>query len=159
LPGDPGTYTEVLTMAEAAPPASPPQPLTLDLTRWTEPVAAAFASSPAIVATSNGSDPDLAMKGSLMVWDADHLAFWERSLNETLAGLRANPKVAVLVRPQGAPPVRFYGEARLVDDANEREAIWQKTIPQEQSRDPEKKGYAVLIRVDRIRQGPQSVTR
>jgi hypothetical protein len=32
-------------------------------------------------------------------------------------------------------------------------------IPEEQARDPEKKGVGVLIRVDRIRQGPNSITR
>jgi hypothetical protein len=115
--------------------------------------------SPMIIATSHDDAPDLALKGSFLVWDRDHLAYWERGFNETLAGLRANPKVAVLVRPRGAPPVRFYGEAWLVEDPAQREAIWQRVIPKEQGRDPEKKGHAVLIRVDRIRRGPQSVTR
>jgi hypothetical protein len=94
-----------------------------------------------------------------MVWDQDHLAFWERALNETLAALRANPRVAVLFRPKGAPPLRFYGQATLVESGEQREAIYQRVIPEEQGRDPEKKGIGVLIRVDRIRQGPNSVTR
>ena len=37
--------------------------------------------------------------------------------------------------------------------------MYQRVIPEEQGRDPEKKGLAVLIHVDRIRQGPQSVQR
>lgn len=59
--------------------------------------------------------------------------------------------------PPGRP--RFYGEAQLVEDPQQREAVYQRVVPEEQSRDPEKTGYAVLIRVDRIRQGPRSVTR
>ena len=144
-------------MAEA--PTAPP-PLTLDLTQYAEAVDNAYYNQAVVViATSNGHDVDLAMKGSFMVWDADHLAYWERGLNETLAAIRANPKAAVLVRPKGSPPVRFYGEARLVDDPEQREAVYRRVVPAEQGRDPEKKGYAVLIRVDRIRQGPRSVTR
>ena len=94
-----------------------------------------------------------------MVWDKDHLAYWERGMNETLAGVRANPHVAVLVRQPGSPPVRFYGRARIVDDPAEREAVWQRVVAEEQGRDIDKKGIAVIIRVDRIRRGPQSVSR
>jgi len=145
----------------AVPPATPaPDLLTLDLTQFAEAVDNALANqSPVVIATSNGQDPDVALKGSFMVWDKDHLAYWERGLNETLAAIRGNPNVAVLVRPKGGPPLRLYGEARLVEDPEQREAVYQRVVPMEQSRDPDKKGYAVLIRVDRIRQGPRSVTR
>ena len=150
-------------MAEAttspAPPP-PPAPLTLDVTSYADAVNNAFYNQTVcVIATSNGGEPDVALKGSFMVWDAEHLAYWERGLNETLAAIRANPRVAVLVRPKGAPPMRFYGEARLVDDADLREAVYQRVIPEEQARDPEKKGVAVLIKVDRIRQGAQTIKR
>jgi hypothetical protein len=150
-------------MAEATTspvPPPPPAPLTLDVTQYADAVNNAFYNQAVCtIATSNGPEPDVALKGSFMVWDKDHLAYWERGLNETLAAIRVNPKVAVLVRPKGTPPVRFYGEAHAVQDADQREAVYQRVIPEEQGRDPEKKGIAVLIRVDRIRQGPNSVTR
>lgn len=151
-------------MAEAtttpSPAPAPPAPLTLDVTQYADAVNNAYYNQAVCtIATSNGGEVDLALKGSFMVWDKDHLAYWERGLNETLAAIRANPRVAVLVRPKGAPPMRFYGAARVVEDAAEREAVYQRVIPEEQGRDPEKKGLAVLIHVDRIRQGPQSVQR
>ncbi|MBV9168546.1 MAG: pyridoxamine 5'-phosphate oxidase family protein [Chloroflexi bacterium] len=142
-------------------PAAPP-PLTFDLTRYADAVNTAFynqSSSVCVVATSDGSDVDLALKGSFMVWDQDHLAYWERAMNETLAAIQRNPRVAVLVRPKGASPMRFYGAARVVDESSLRDAVYDRVIPEEQARDPEKKGVAVLIRVDRIRQGPQSISR
>jgi hypothetical protein len=146
-------------MTSAPPPTSPP-PLTLDLTQYSEAVNQAFYNqTPCVIATSNGSDPDVALKGSFMVWDQDHLAYWERGLNETLAAIRANPRVAVLVRPKGAPPIRFYGEASPVQDSPDREAVYARVIPEEQARDPEKKGLGVLIKVDRIRQGPNTIQR
>jgi hypothetical protein len=145
-------------MTSAPPPT--PVPLTLDLNQYADAVNNAFYNQQVcVIATSNGDEPDVALKGSFMVWDAEHLAYWERGLNETLAAIRANPQVAVLVRPKGAPPMRFYGAAQVIEDPEQREAIYQRVIPEEQGRDPEKKGFGVLIRVDRIRQGPNSVKR
>lgn len=112
-----------------------------------------------VIATSSGNDVDLALKGSFMVWDQDHLAYWERGLNETLAAIRVNPQVAVLVRPKGASPMRFYGAASVVDDPAQRDAIYQRVIPEEQGRDPDKEGLGVLIRIERIRQGTQTLKR
>ena len=149
-------------MTSGPPPASPPTPapLTFDLTYYADAVNNAFYNQAVcVIATSNGADVDLALKGSFMVWDQDHLAYWERGLNETLAAIRANPRVAVLVRPKGAPPMRFFGATRVVEDPAQREAIYQRVIPEEQGRDPDKKGLGVLIRVDRIRQGAQIITR
>ena len=114
-------------MTSAPPPT--PAPLTLDLNQYADAVNNAFYNQAVcVIATSNGSDVDLALKGSFMVWDQDHLAYWERGLNETLAAIRANPNVAVLVRPKGAPPIRFYGEARLVEDPTPREAVYQRAV-------------------------------
>jgi hypothetical protein len=152
-------------MAEAStspapPPPPPPAPLSLDLTTYADVVNnALYNQSVCVLATSNDGEPDIALKGSFMVWDAEHLAYWERGLNETLAAIQANPRVAVLVRPKGAPPMRFYGEAHVVENPAEREAVYRRVIPEEQRRDPEQKGLAVLINVDRIRQGPQSIQR
>ena len=59
-----------------------------------------MASAPPVtaIATSKDGQPDVALKGSLVVWDADHLAWWERGHAETEAAVRSNPRVAVLVR-------------------------------------------------------------
>ncbi len=140
-------------------PPSPP-PLTLDLNQYADAVNNAFYNQTVcVIATSNANDVDLALKGSFMVWDSDHLAYWERGLNETLAAIRVNPRVAVLVRPKGASAMRMYGEARVIEEPEQREAIYQRVIPEEQARDPEKNGVGVLIRVDRIRQGRNAITR
>jgi len=137
-----------------------PAPLTLDLTQYADAVDNAYYNQAVcVIATSNGDDVDLALKGSFMVWDRDHLAYWERGLKETLAAINANPRVAVLVRPKGASPLRMYGQARVIDEPELREAIFQRVIPEEQARDPEKNGVGVLIRVDRIRQRGETVSR
>ena len=114
-----------------------------------------------VVATANDGRPDVALKGSLMVWDADHLAWWERGRAETEAAVRANPQVAVMVRnsTRDRRTLRFYGEARLVDDPALRERVWERVIQVEKDTDPEKNGVAVLVRIDRVRAGKFDIQR
>jgi hypothetical protein len=104
-----------------------------------------------LVATaSRTGQPNLAFKGSLMVWDRDHLAFWERAHGETLSHLRENPQIAAVYRNRAALKTwRFYGLAELHDSGPLREQIMARTHPAELERDPERKGIAVLIRIDR----------
>ena len=146
--------------------AAAPPVTTIDLTQFSEIVDNARTDgdrgqSTALVATANEGQPDLALKGSLMVWDADHLAWWERGHGETLAGVRSNPRVAVLVRnlTRDKRSLRFYGTARIVDDAALRESIWERVLPLEKETDPEKTGDAVLVRVDRVRAGKFDIQR
>ena len=107
---------------------------------------------PCLVATAaaDGS-PNIAFKGSLMVFDRDHLAFWERSHGETLAHLRENPRIAAIYRnPTTGKAWRFYGVAELHENGALREQVMARTIPAELDRDPERKGVAVVVRVDRV---------
>lgn len=105
-----------------------------------------------LVATaSSDGHPNLAFKGSLMVWDRDHLAFWERARGETLAHLRENPQIAAVYRNRSAGKAwRFWGVAELHESGPLRDQVMARTIPAELERDPERRGVAVLIRVDRV---------
>ncbi|MET0503180.1 MAG: pyridoxamine 5'-phosphate oxidase family protein, partial [Candidatus Binatia bacterium] len=53
--------------------------------------------SPCILATAaaNG-EPDIGYKGSMMVFDDESLAYWERTKRQHLKNLTENPKVVVL---------------------------------------------------------------
>src|SRR2546423_8533316 len=92
-----------------------------------------------LVATASEGQPDVALKGSLMVWDKDHLAWWERAKRETYAALGRNPKVAVLVRntTRDKRTLRFYGEARLVDDPELTGRVWDRVLQVEKDTDPD----------------------
>ncbi|HVR88331.1 MAG TPA: pyridoxamine 5'-phosphate oxidase family protein [Candidatus Limnocylindria bacterium] len=128
----------------------------IDLAPFAERVNGAVADGcPMLIATANDGQPDLSLRGSLMVWDRDHLAFWERALLESYAALQRNPKIAAFYRSTARkePYLRFYGEALLVEDAALREQVWDRVVESEKKSDPEKKGAAFLIRVDRVRQG------
>ncbi len=125
----------------------------IDLSDMAEYVDRAYADGvPCLVATaSRDGAPDIAFKGSVMVWDKDHLAFWERARGTTLANLAENPRVAVVYRNAAAGKAwRFYGVAELHERGSLRDQIMARTISAELERDPERKGVGVLVRVDRV---------
>lgn len=105
-----------------------------------------------LVATASKSGaPDLAFKGSVMVWDKDHLAFWERAHGTTLQNLEENPQAALVYRNRDAGKNwRFWGDVKLLRDGEVREGIMARTYQPELDRDPERKGVAVLIRVNKV---------
>jgi hypothetical protein len=125
----------------------------IDLSDMAEHVNTAQADGvPCLVGTATRDGrPDVAFKGSVMVWDRDHLAFWERSKGTTLANLRENPQVAVVYRNGAIGKAwRFFGVAELHESGPLREQIMGRTIQAELDRDPERTGVGVLIRVDRV---------
>jgi hypothetical protein len=97
-------------------------------------------------------------RGSTMVYDDEHLALWERGKGSTNAQLTDGAKVTVYLRkPQlreaGVLPkggiARFYGTAQVVKSGAAYEEVWKRLVAPEKERDPDKKGFAVLIKVER----------
>jgi len=125
----------------------------------------AFASAladgtPVVVATADPAtgEPDVAFKGSAMVFDTEHLAFWERARGQTLRNLEANPRVCLLYRnPQTRLAWKFFGTAELHYDGPIRQQVMDRTIQAELDRDSERRGVAVIIRVDRVLQAGQVI--
>jgi hypothetical protein len=96
-------------------------------------------------------------RGSTMVFDDEHLALWERGKGTTNSSLKDGTKITVFFRkpqlretllPKGGI-VRFYGVAALHKSGEIYEEIWKRLIQPEKDRDPEKKGFAVLIKIER----------
>jgi hypothetical protein len=55
--------------------------------------------NPCLVATASGAGvPDASYRGSVLVFDSEHLAFWERAKGETLRNIQENPHICVLYR-------------------------------------------------------------
>jgi len=116
--------------------------------------------TPCLVGTaSKDGDPQISPKGSVAVYDGHTLSYWERSNRSSVAHLKENPKVVVYYRnaarasempDYAGGAVRFHGKVRFADGPGEREKVWDNTIPAEQERDKEKKGFGVLIDVEKI---------
>jgi hypothetical protein len=97
-------------------------------------------------------------RGSTMVFDDEYIALWERGRGSTNAALHDGTKVTVYFRkPQlradGVLPkggiARFYGTAQVVKSGPQYEEVWRRLVQPEKDRDPEKKGFAVLIKIER----------
>jgi Pyridoxamine 5'-phosphate oxidase len=97
-------------------------------------------------------------RGSTMVFDDGHLALWERGKGSTTGNLHDGSKVTVYFRkPQlradGVLPkggiARFYGTAAIQKSGAAYEEVWRRLVQPEKDRDPDKKGFAVLIKIER----------
>ena len=97
------------------------------------------------------------MRGSTQVYDDDHISLWERGRGTTTDNLKDGSKVTVFFRkpdlratilPKGAV-ARLYGTAKIHKSGPIYEKVWERLIPPEKERDPDKKGFAVLIKIDR----------
>jgi predicted pyridoxine 5'-phosphate oxidase superfamily flavin-nucleotide-binding protein len=115
--------------------------------------------SPCLVATASvGGEPDVSYRGSVVVFDDEHLAFWERSQGETLRNLEENPQIAVLYRDAATRAGwRFYGRAEVLARGDRWQAVMDRMHPFQLAQDPDRKGLAVVVRVDRVRSGSEVI--
>jgi hypothetical protein len=97
-------------------------------------------------------------RGGTMVFDDGHIALWERGKGSTSANLEDGTPLTVYfrkpqLREEGVLPkggiARFYGRAKLHKSGPVYEEVWRRLVQPEKDRDPEKKGFAVLIEIER----------
>jgi uncharacterized protein len=108
--------------------------------------------SPCILATvSADGEPDIGYKGSMMVFDNESLAYWERTKRVHMKNVKENPRVIVLFRDAKTKAAwRFHGTATLHESGQIRDQVMARTVKDELDKDPERKGAAVVIRLDKI---------
>jgi hypothetical protein len=97
-------------------------------------------------------------RGGTMVFDDEHIALWERGSGSSAEAMGDGSKLTIYfrkpsLREEGLLPrggiARFYGTAKIYKSGPIYDEVWRRLIPPEKERDPEKKGYAVLIAVER----------
>lgn len=146
--------------AQPQAPQAPPEIGPIDLTEWQEEFNVALLNGkPALLVSADKSGhPDIAHKGSLMIFDKEHVAWWERSRAEQLAQVEENPNVAVFYRNTDSRlQLRLYGVAEIHRQGTVREEIMGRTHQRELDQDPERTGFGVLARVDRVRLGRNTI--
>jgi hypothetical protein len=125
-----------------------------------EPIATAFpANTPLIGTVQPDGFAQIGIRGSTMVYDDTHFALWERGRGSTNAALGEGTKVTIFfrsaqLREAKVLPVggiaRFYGTVEGIHKSGPvYDEVWARLIQPEKNQDPEKKGYAVLIKVER----------
>ncbi len=97
-------------------------------------------------------------RGGAMVFDDGHIGLWERGKGSTSANLKDGTPLTVYfrkpqLREEGVLPkggiARFYGRARIHKSGPVYDEVWRRLVQPEKDRDPDKKGFAVLIEIER----------
>ncbi len=63
---------------------------------------------------------------------------------------RQNPHVALMYRSATVPFVKFEGRARIATDPAERNQVFEAAPAREQAGDPDRKGLALVIELDKV---------
>ncbi len=108
--------------------------------------------TPCIVATASPDGvPNLGYRGSMMVFDDESLAYWERGRRSSLEHLEDNPKTVVLFRhPEQRIAWKFRCTASVHREGPIRDRVMAQVIELELNRDPDREGIAVVLRVEQI---------
>jgi hypothetical protein len=93
----------------------------------------------------------------MVVYDDDHLAYWERSKKQALDNLGHEKRVCIMYANFKAQRdgvldsgfLRFYGTAELHESGQIREAIFQLLLPREQTHAGADTGIGVLVKINR----------
>ena len=112
---------------------------------------------PCLLATSGAGGPTISPKGSMLVFDDQHLAYWERSKKAALENLTHDHRVMVMyanfkcqrdgVLESGF--LRFWGTAELYESGPVREAIFARLTKREQEHVGADTGIGVLVKITR----------
>ena len=107
---------------------------------------------PCMLATASPSgQPGLSFRGSMMVFDEQSLAYWDRTQRAGLEHVEANHKVVMMYRnTKERRSWKFYGEAKVYKEGPVREQVMALVVKPELDNDPERKGYAVIVKLSRI---------
>ena len=96
---------------------------------------------PLLVATNGPQGPNITPKGSMIVYDDEHLAWWERSKRAVLDNLGHDKRVCIMYANFKAQRdgvvesgfLRFFGSVEMHEQGPLREAIFAKLVPREQT--------------------------
>jgi hypothetical protein len=113
--------------------------------------------APCLVATYGPNGPNISPKGSMVVFDDDRLAYWERSKKQALENLGHEKRVCIMYANFPAQRagkldsgfLRFYGTAELHESGPVRDAIFKLLLPREQTHVGADTGIGVLVKIDR----------
>ena len=107
---------------------------------------------PCVLGTaSKDGYPQIGPKGSMMVYDKETLAYWERTRRTALENVGGNSHVVIYYNNTDKRiRWRFHGDATVYHEGPVREDVMSRTVQAELDRDPERLGVAVLVKVEKI---------
>ena len=141
-------------MTQAPPPPAPLTEMKLPQT-LKDAVNNAFTSGkPVLVAyVDEEGQPSLSFRGSTQAFSDSALAIWVRNPEGGLQkALGKNPRISLMYRdptPESRTMLQFKGKARVGNDA-ERETVYNNAPEPERNADREKKGFPLIIDLERV---------
>jgi len=104
-----------------------------------------------LAAVTPDGKPVASFRGSVQTYSDDQLGLWARNAQGgTLDAIRANPHVVLVYRSATTPVLQFHGRARITSDEAEKTRVFESAPAREQAADPERKGAAVIVDLDRV---------
>jgi hypothetical protein len=96
---------------------------------------------PCLVATNGPDGPNITPKGSMIVYDDRHLAWWERSKRAVLENLSHEKRVCIMYANFKAQRdgvlesgfIRFFGTVELHESGPVHDKIFSMLLPREQT--------------------------
>jgi hypothetical protein len=112
---------------------------------------------PCLLGTFGENGPNISPKGSMLLFDDQHLAYWERSKRKALENLHHDKRVIVFYGNFKAQRdgvlesgfLRFYGTAELHESGPVHDAIFARLTERESTHEGADVGVGVLIKIDR----------
>jgi hypothetical protein len=104
----------------------------------------------AVATVTPDQRPAISLRGTVRTFGEDQLGFWMRSKGDTLASLRANPNIALLLHSKSVIMLTFQGRARITEDEADRTQIFDASPEREKGLDPERKGLAIVVDLDSV---------
>jgi hypothetical protein len=112
---------------------------------------------PCLLATTGAHGPNVSPKGSMLVFDENTLAYWERSKRGALENLGHDRRVCVMYSNFKAQRdgvlesgfLRFWGTAELHESGPVHAAIFARLTKREQEHVGADTGIGVLVRITR----------
>ena len=112
---------------------------------------------PCLVATSGTLGPNITPKGSMIVFDGEHLAWWERSKRAALDNLAHDPRVCIMYANFQAQHdkvlesgfLRFFGSVVLHESGPVHDKIFSMLVPREQTHVGADTGIGALVKIEK----------
>jgi hypothetical protein len=112
---------------------------------------------PLLVATNGALGPNITPKGSMIVFDGEHLAWWERSKKLALENLTLDPRVCIMYANMKAQRdgvlesgfLRFFGSVVLHESGPVHDKIFSMLLPREQTHVGADTGIGALVKIEK----------
>jgi hypothetical protein len=112
---------------------------------------------PLLVATTGPLGPNIAPKGSMIAYDGEHLAWWERSKKGVLENLGHDRRVCIMYANFKAQRdgvlesgfIRFFGKVELIESGPVHTKIFSLLLPREQTHVGADTGIGAQVKIEK----------